>query len=124
VLGGLGGAYVAVTLVLVAQHMTPSAIAQAKQYVERQARGTAPVRVASVPLVNEYLQAQRVDARYLSIEDSSDVRRLRRAATGTTLVVGTYASLLDRAPTRVERFYHNPHVNRMWSEVTVYVYEH
>ena len=124
VLGGLGGAYVAVTLVLVTQHMTPSAIAQAKQYVERRARESAPVRVASVPLVNEYLQAQRVDARYFSIEDSSDVRRLRRAATGTTLVVGTYASLLDRVPTRVERFYHNPHVNRMWSEVTVYVYEH
>lgn len=119
---GLGGAYAAVTLVLVAQHMSPTAIAQAKTYVERRAAADESVRVASVPLINDYLRAQQVDARYLSIEDSSDVRRLQRAETGTTLVVGTYASLLDRAPTQVKRFYHNPYVNRMWPEVTVYVY--
>lgn len=121
---GLGGAYAAVTLVLVTQHMTPSAIAQAKTFVERQTERSQPVRVASIPLVNTYLQAQQVDARYYSIEDSSDVRRLRRADAGTTLVVGTYASLLDCEPTRVQRFFHNPHVNRMWSEVTVSVYDH
>jgi hypothetical protein len=121
---GLGAAYAAVTLVLVAQHRSPSAIAQAKAYVERQADATATVRVASVPLINTYLRAQQVDARYLSVEDSADVRRLRRADTGRTLVVGTYADLLDREPTATRRFYHNPHVNRMWPEVTVYVYDH
>ena len=121
---GFVGAYAAVTLVLVAQHMNPSAIAQTKSYVERQVQTQDSVRVASVPLINDYLRAQQVEARYLSIEDSSDVRRLRTADTGTTLVVGTYASLLDREPTRTKTFYHNPHVNRMWPEVTVYVYEH
>ena len=121
---GLGAAYVAVTLVLVAQHLSPSAIAQTKAYVERRADAGSTVRVASVPLVNTYLRAQQVDARYLSVEDSADVRRLRRADTGRTLVVGTYADLLDREPTATRRFYHNPHVNRMWSEVTVYVYDH
>ena len=120
---GLGGTYATVTLVLALQHMDPSAIAQAKTYVERQTQTRESVRVASVPLVNNYLRAQQVGARYLSIEDSSDVRRLRTADTGTTLVVGTYASLLDRAPTRTKTFYHNPHVNRMWPKVTVYVYE-
>lgn len=123
VLGG-AGAYAAVALVLAVQHMSPSAIAQAKQFVEQQANQPAPTRVASVPLVNTYLRAQQIDARFFSIEDSTNVRRLRRADTGRTLVVGTYASLLNRSPTRVRRFYHNPHVNRMWSEVTVYVYEH
>jgi hypothetical protein len=121
---GLGGAYAAVTLVLVTQHMSPSAIAQTKSYVERQVQAQDSVHVASVPLINDYLRAQQVEAHYLSIEDSSDVRRLRAADTGTTLVVGTYASLLDREPTRTKTFYHNPHVNRMWPEVTVYVYEH
>ena len=121
---GIGGAYAAVTLVLVAQHMSPTAIAQAEAYVERRAAASDSVRVASVPLINDYLRAQQVDACYLSIEDSSDVRRLRRAETGTTLVVGTYASLLDREPTRTKTFYHNPYVNRMWPEVTVYIYEH
>jgi hypothetical protein len=100
----------------------PTAIAQAKSYVERQTEQHSTVRVASVPLVNHYLRAQEVDAQYLSIEDSTDVRKLQRADTGRTLVVGTYASLLDRSPDQTHRFYHNPHVNRMWPEVTVYVY--
>ncbi|WP_263818306.1 hypothetical protein [Salinibacter sp.] len=52
------------------------------------------------------------------------MRRLREAEAGRTLVVGTYASLLDRAPARTRTFYHNPHVNRMWPKVTVYVYDH
>ena len=118
------GAYAAVTLVLVDQHRDPSAIAQAKAFIETTAAKPGPTRVASVPLVNTYLRTQQVDARFLSIEDSSDVRRLRGAETGRTLIVGTYASLLDRPPTRTRTFYHNPHVNRMWPEVTVYVYEH
>jgi len=121
---GAAGAYAAVTLVLVGQHLSPTAIAQAKQYVERQAERPQPTRVASVPLVNTYLRSQQVNTRFLSIEDSSDVSTLRQAKAGRTFVVGTYASLLDRPPTRVRRFYHNPHVNRMWPEVTVYVYEH
>ena len=119
------GAYAAVTLVLVAQHRTPSAIAQAKAFVETTAQtDSGPTRVASVPLVNTYLRTQQVGARFFSIEDSSDVHRLREAETGRTLVVGTYASLLDEAPTRTRTFYHNPHVNRMWPKVTVYVYDH
>jgi hypothetical protein len=113
-----------VTLVLVNQHRSPSAIAQAKQFVERQTKRPQPTRVASVPLVNTYLRAQQVDARFLSIEDTTDVRQLRETDSGRTLVVGTYASLLDARPDSVRRFYHNPHVNRMWPEVTVYVYEH
>jgi len=121
---GVAGAYAAVALVLAVQHLSPSAIAQAKQFVVAQTDRAAPTRVASVPLVNTYLRAQQVDARFLSIEDSTDVRQLRRADTGRTVVVGTYASLLKASPDSVRRFYHNPHVNRMWPKVTVYVYDH
>jgi hypothetical protein len=121
---GAAGAYAAVALVLAVQHQAPTAIAQAKRFVEAQTERPRPTRVASVPLVNTYLRSQQVDARFLSIEDSSDVRRLRRADTGRTFVIGTYASLLERSPTRTRTFYHNPHVNRMWPKVTVYVYEH
>ena len=121
---GAAGAYAAVALVLANQHRDPSAIAQAKRFVETQTAQPGPTRVASVPLVNTYLRTQQVDARFLSVEDSTDVRRLQRAETGRTLVVGTYASLSDRPPTRTSTFYHNPHVNRMWPKVTVYVYEH
>jgi len=119
------GAYAAVTVVLVRQHLEPSAIAQAKAFVEARASAApAPTRVASIPLVNTYLRKQRIDARFVSVNDSTDVRRLRRAKRGHTLVVGTYPSLFDRSPARVRRFYHNPYVNRMWPEVTVSVYDH
>jgi len=118
------GGYATVTLVLVIQHRSPTAIAQAKRYVEDQTARHNTVRVASKPLVNTYLRRQQVEARYLSVDDSADVRRLRRAKRGRTLVVGTYAALLDRAPTARRRFYHNPYVNRMWPEVTVYVYDY
>jgi hypothetical protein len=139
-----GAAYLGVTLVLVGQHLQPTAVAQAKQFVEaQQARADSAgttVRVASVPLINNYLQAQRVDGPYLSVEDSSDVQRLRRLAgpfvnphrddeagdppVARTLVIGTYADLVGRPPDRVRTFYHNPYVNRMWPEVKVHVYKH
>jgi hypothetical protein len=143
-----GAAYAAVALVLAVQHLQPTAIAQAKRYVDRQATA-GPVRVVSDPLVNTYLQKQAVDARYVSVDDSAAVRRVRRSLdasaastseTGlpdkaggdgqaastrrTTLVIGTYASLLSAQPDTTRTFYHNPYVNRMWPEVTVYVYEH
>jgi 4-amino-4-deoxy-L-arabinose transferase-like glycosyltransferase len=118
------GAYTVVTVVLVRQHLDPSALAQAKAFVEARTGAAAPTRVASIPLVNTYLRKQRVDARFVSVDDSTDVRRLRRAEAGQTLVIGTYPSLFDRPPERVRRFYHNPYVNRMWPEVTVSVYDH
>jgi len=118
------GLYAAVTIVLVDQHRSPSAIAQAKRFVETTTDEPGPTRVASVPLVNTYLRSQRVDARFYSVEDSTAVARLRRADAGRTLVIGTYASLVDQSPTRTRTFFHNPHVNRMWPKVTVYVYEH
>jgi hypothetical protein len=118
------GAYTAVTVVLVGQHQSPTAIAQAKAFVASHTDGPEPTRVASIPLVNTFLRNQQVDARYYSVEDSSDVRRLREASSGQTLVVGTYTSLFDHEPDQTRRFYHNPHVNRMWPEVTVRVYEH
>ena len=118
------GAYTAVTVVLVRQHLDPSALAQAKAFVEARTGAAAPTRVASIPLVNTYLRKQRVDARFISVDDSTDVRRLQRADAGQTLVIGTYPSLFDRPPERVRRFYHNPYVNRMWPEVTVSVYDH
>lgn len=118
-------AYASVTLVLVHQHRSPTAIAQTKAFVDTKGERTDPLRIASVPLVNDYLRAQQVKAHYLSVEDSTDLKRLRRPpADGQTLVIGTYASVLEAPPDHVHTFYHNPYVNRMWPEVTVYVYDH
>ena len=121
---GVVGAYAIVTLVLVDQHRDPTAIAQVKTFVEQQTEQPGPTRVLSKPLVNTYLRRQRVDAQFLSVEDSEDVRQVRRAGAGQTIVVGTYSALPTLSPLQTKRFYHNPHVNRMWPNVPVYIYEH
>jgi hypothetical protein len=121
---GVAGAYATVTLVLVDQHRDPTAIAQVKSFVEHQTETPGPTRVLSKPLVNTYLQRQRVDAQFLSVEDADHLRQVRRADTGQTIVVGTYSVLSKFSPTRTKRFYHNPHVNRMWPKVAVSIYEH
>jgi hypothetical protein len=123
-------AYAAVALVLVVQHRQPTAIAQVKTFVEKQQQAApGALRVASIPLVNAYLRRQQVEARYFSVTDSADVRRLRRASEraneeARTLVVGTHPALLPaKPPRRVRTFYHNPYVNPMWPEVHVRVYD-
>lgn len=111
-------ALVVVTLVLVTQHREPTAIAQAKVFVEQ----TGPDVVASIPLVNFYLSAQGVDATFLSVQNQEDRERIARTE-GKLLVVGRFPELMPPNPARADTFYHNPYVNRMWPEVEVYVYE-
>lgn len=117
-------AYGSVTLVLVQQHRSPSAIAQVKTFLqeEMQKGSSARPRVVSDPLVNTYLEAQQVEARYLSITDTTAIRRALQDSTERTVVVGTYPGLVRRTPVRDTTFYHNPFVNRMWPDVTVRVY--
>ncbi len=121
---GVAGTYALVTLVLVAQHRDPTAIAQVKSFVEEHTERPGPTRVVSKPLVNTYLRQQRVDAQFLSVEAPGDRRQVRHADTGRTIVVGSYSAFPELSPTQTKRFFHNPHVNRMWPRVTVSIYEH
>jgi hypothetical protein len=117
--------YASVTLILVNQHRSPSAISQVKTFVQTEVpSGSASedsVRVISDPLVHTYLQAHDIDAKYISIADTSAVRQAVHHAQ-KTLVIGTYPGLIDEAPDRDSTFYHNPFVNRMWPDITVRVY--
>lgn len=116
-------AYGAVTLVLVGQHRQPTAIAQVQAHALQAARQAEGLTIASIPLVLTYLSAQQVPAAFASVEDPADVQRLR-ASVGRrpVMVVGVFPGLLDAVPARVDTFYHNPYINRMWPEVTVYHY--
>jgi len=120
---GFIAAYAAVTFVLVLQHRSPTAIAQVKAFLGAEASRTDPLRVVSDPLVNTYLDAQDVPARFISIDDTAAVREAVRGREGRTVVVGTYPRTIEVPPDRERRFYHNPFVNRMWSDVTVHIYE-
>ena len=107
-----------VTVHLVAQHRSPTAIAQVHRHLTD--RETGGLRVASVPLIKYYLSSQGLEAEYLSVESPEDLRAVGANAGGDLVAIGS--PLPDRAPKAVRTFYHNPYVNRLWPELTVYEY--
>lgn len=117
--GSFLAAYVAVALVLVQQHRRPTAIAQVAEHL----RGDAGENlvVISIPLVNFYLSALGVEARFLSAEGAEELVTLPRLEAGRVVTVGIRPPW-DERPVREQTFYHNPYVNRMWPEVTVREY--
>ena len=107
-----------VTLHLVAQHRSPTAIAQVHRHLA--AREPGGLRVASVPLIKYYLSSQGLEAEYLSVESPEDLSAIDPDAGGDLAAIGS--PLPDREPKAVRTFYHNPYVNRLWPELTVYEY--
>ena len=114
-------AYLAVTSWLVAQHKSPTAIARAYSYLNGQ--DTNRLHLLSIPLVNYYMSARTLNARFYSVKDSS--ARSAFDALPDSLdkyTIGDYPHLLDGNPRERNAFYHNPYVNRMWSEIELYRY--
>ncbi len=126
--GMLGTAVVLVTLGaatvvgvgLAWQHKRPSAIAQAGEELRRSGR---PLTVVSTRLVNDYLAATGVQARFLAVDSEGidDSLRLRPAA-GRVVSVGDYRDSIPFPAAGVRRFYHNPYVNRIWPQIELYDY--
>lgn len=115
------GAYATLSGTLAAQHKGPTAIAQAKSFV--QGMKTERLYVASVPLINNFLSAQGVHATFLSVNDSAHRELLADLPAGAHLVtIGDYRLLTGREPAREMIFYHNPFVNRVWQRVVVHMY--
>ena len=108
-----------VTLHLVVQHKEPTAIAQIHQYLA--AKKSDALHIASVPLIKYYLASQALQAVYMPIRDEGDLAALD-ALDDTAELVVIGSPLQDRVPKAAKTFYHNPYVNRMWSELTVYEY--
>ena len=108
-----------VTLHLVVQHKKPTAIAQIHQYLA--AKKSDVLHIASVPLIKYYLASQALRAVYMPIRDQGDLEALD-ALDDTAELVVIGSPLQDRVPKATKTFYHNPYVNRMWSELTVYEY--
>jgi hypothetical protein len=117
--GSFLAAYAAVTIVLVQQHRRPTAIAQAAEHLRADAGEN--LVVVSVSLVNFYLSAVGVEARFLSAESAQDVAALPLPEGARVVTVGIAPPWNER-PRSERTFYHNPYVNRMWPEVTVREY--
>ena len=106
------------TLYLVAQHRNPTAIARIHQHLS--ARKSEDLRIASVPLIKYFLASQGLRAVYIPIEDPEDLHALDETRGGGLFVIGS--PLPDREPEAARTFYHNPYVNRLWPELTLYEY--
>lgn len=109
--------YSYVTLTLVVQHTKPTAIAQVQQYLR--AQQNEKLHIVSVPLIKYYLASQAVEAVYIPIKSEADLEQLNALET-EFVVIGS--PLPNRLPKTEKRFYHNPYVNRMWSEIPLFVY--
>ena len=112
--------YSYVTLNIVVQHTKPTAIAQIHEYLrEKQREQSNQLHVVSVPLIKYYLAAQAVEAAYVPIKSEADLAQLDEIETGF-VVIGS--PLSNREPKVEKTFYHNPYVNRMWSELPLFEY--
>ena len=112
--------YTYVTLHTVVQHTKPTAIAQVHEYLRnRQNEQPHKLQIVSVPLIKYYLVSQAIEAVYIPIKSEADLDQLDKLKT-EFVVIGS--RLPDRDPKIEKVFYHNPYVNRMWSEIPVFVY--
>ncbi len=109
-----------VTLHLVIQHKSPTAIAQIHQYLS--AKRSDKLRVASVPLISYYLASQGLQAVYIPMRGSDDFAALDENSDDALDLVVIGRPLEGRAPKAERTFYHNPYVNRMWPKLSLFEY--
>jgi hypothetical protein len=140
--------YVCIGGYLAWQHTQPTAIAQmgihlrqlsqlsqlhplsAEDKMEDRQMGNR--QIAAVPLIVYFLRSQAIPADYLVVASASDLDSLaaatareRRDKTGALFprrryIVGN--PLPGLKPLKVTTFYHNPYVNRMWPQLSLYEY--
>ena len=112
--------YSYVTLHTVVQHTKPTAIAQVHEYLRhKQNEQSDKLHIVSVPLIKYYLVSQAIEAIYIPIKSEADLVQLDQLETGF-VVIGS--RLPNRVPKVEKMFYHNPYVNRMWSEIPLFEY--
>ena len=112
--------YSYVTLHTVVQHTKPTAIAQVHEYLrDKQSEQDNKLHIVSVPLIKYYLISQAIEAVYIPIKSEADLDQLDQLKT-EFVVIGS--RLPHREPKAEKVFYHNPYVNRMWSEIPLFVY--
>ena len=108
-----------VTSTLVIQHKKPTAISKLKDNIRNSKDYET---VLSISLINYYLSKNGVDAQYLSVENQIDLKMINSFNKDSILVVGNFGQLFqDNFRSFPEKtFFHNPYVNRMWSEIETY----
>ena len=108
-----------VTSVLVSQHSKPTAIAKLKDSIINSPDNNT---IISIPLINYYLRKNGVNANFINIYRFNQLERDRKTKLNGAMVIGNFNEIFSSefviSPDTV--LYHNPYVNRMWSEIPIF----
>ena len=106
-----------ITFKLVENHKNETAISHLSKYTNVI---NADI-IISNPLINYYLKSQKNNAKLLNIE-KYDNRDLKVNDNKNIVLIGYYSELFKNYyENNLDTiFYHNPYMNRMWSEIPVY----
>ena len=109
-----------VSLVLVLQHKKPTAIAQTKNYLINKEQ---PVTIVTIPLINYYLNSGGVKTKFINIENKKALSEYSKSSIDKNhFMIGDFKSLFDEniLIKKDKTFFHNPYVNRMWSQLNIF----
>ena len=107
--------YIFTSIYLNIQHQKPTAIAQVKDYLIKNADSSS--QIVSIGLVNYFLDRQGVDANFISIENGEEVIQSALQSDRKTFVIGKFEDSVSHSSAKRVTFYHNPYVNNMWDVV-------
>ena len=109
-----------ITTTLTTQHKNPTAIAQLKDELIKNRTSN---NIVSIPLVNYYLKTHGINAIYIDALNNKEINDFKNIDNkGQTLVVGEFSELFksDFEIKKSNEYYHNPYVNKMWSELKTF----
>ena len=107
-----------VTFVLTSQHQKPNAISSIKDSI---IANNISYPIVSIPLINYYLKKHGLHNEYFDIEDISDLDQVKLLEKDSLLLIGKFQNkfLDDYVLTHDTIYFHNPYMNRMWSEINM-----
>ena len=109
---------VSITVVLVIQHKNPTAISQLKDdLITIDSKKT----IITIPLVKYYLETHGINANYINLNKLG--KNNFQNNINEAILIGSHSKLSNNYGFRVDIdsvYYHNPYVNRMWSEIPIF----
>ncbi|MEE3234573.1 MAG: hypothetical protein VX294_10445 [Candidatus Latescibacterota bacterium] len=117
--------YSAITLHIVNQHKTPTAISQVKDYLLSIHRHD--LQVVTTPLIKFYLKTHEIKANLIIAGNQNELDSLychyqERDQTNIKSFISINNHVSGAVPKLKKTFFHNPYVNRLWPKLSVYEY--
>ena len=111
-----------ITTTLILQHKKSNAISSVKNAILKKG---FQFPIASTPLINYYLQQHGLENDFLDIESDEDIHAIKLSGDREIFLIGNFKKQFssDYYIISDSTYYHNPYVNRMWSEINTYFLE-